>query len=289
MTDQSNTAADAADHRTEVERGERFAFGANWRSFLRGLNEARIVAAERSLARWLETESLQGLRLLDIGSGSGLFSLAARRLGADVHSFDYDPDSVACTGDLKRRHFDHDGRWHVEQGSVLDPAYMTSLGEYDIVYSWGVLHHTGSMWKAIEAAASRVRMGGRLFIAIYNDQGGQSRRWLWIKRAYNALPAWLRPAFFSVTMLPRELLFLMVATLKGRPGTYFTNIRQYDQVSLRGMSYWYDLIDWVGGLPFEVAKPEQIIDFLHARGFQLRRLSTCGGGLGCNEFVFVRA
>jgi hypothetical protein len=54
------------------------------------------------------------------------------------------------------------------------------------------------------------------------------------------------------------------------------------------MSPWRDLIDWVGGYPFEVAKPEAILDFYLRRGFTLKRLVTCGGSLGCNEYVFVR-
>ena len=55
------------------------------------------------------------------------------------------------------------------------------------------------------------------------------------------------------------------------------------------MSFWQDLIDWVGGYPFEVSTPEQIFDFYRARGFTLPRLHTCGGSLGCNEFVFRKA
>src|SRR5271163_795354 len=134
----------------EVERGERFEFGKNWAQFLASLDEGRIQRAEASLREMLETQDLRGLRFLDIGSGSGLFSLAARRLGARVHSFDYDPYSVASTAELRRRYFPEDGDWRVEQGSVLDKAYLESLGQFDIVYAWGVLHHTGSMWQAME-------------------------------------------------------------------------------------------------------------------------------------------
>jgi 2-polyprenyl-6-hydroxyphenyl methylase/3-demethylubiquinone-9 3-methyltransferase len=57
---------------------------------------------------------------------------------------------------------------------------------------------------------------------------------------------------------------------------------------VRGMSRWHDLLDWVGGWPFEVSTPDEIFAYLKARGFVLRHLKTCGGGLGCNEFVFVR-
>src|SRR5499433_2543356 len=144
---------DAARWRAEeIARGERFEFGKNWIRFLEGVRDEQIFTAESSLKRMLEIDSLAGLSFLDIGSGSGLFSLAARRLGARVFSFDYDPASVACTAELRRRYFPGDRDWKVEQGSALDRDYMTSLGEFDVVYSWGVLHHTGSMWKALDYA-----------------------------------------------------------------------------------------------------------------------------------------
>src|ERR1044072_5239228 len=98
----------------------------------------------------LEVDNLLGKKFLDVGSGSGLFSLAARRLGAQVHSFDYDPQSVACTGELRRRYFPDDLHWVVQQGSVLDQGYLASLGSFDVVYAWGVLHHTGAMWRALD-------------------------------------------------------------------------------------------------------------------------------------------
>lgn len=147
-------------HAQELDQGKRFAFGQNWSNFLRTLNEERILEAERSLKQMLVVESLQSKRFIDAGSSSGLFSLAARRLGASVHSFDYDPQSVACTEELKRRFFPDDPEWTVEEGSVLDGGYLAGLGQFDVVYSWGVLHHTGEMWKAIENVSHLVRRGG---------------------------------------------------------------------------------------------------------------------------------
>src|SRR3954452_16953624 len=135
---------------SRVDTPDRFAFGANWRSFLDGLRSDHVLRAEDSLRSLLGVENLSGWRFLDIGSGSGLFSLAAHRLGAQVHSFDYDPESVACTAELKRRFFPDDPAWTVERGSVLDRDYLAKLGAFDVVYSWGVLHHTGAMWTAIE-------------------------------------------------------------------------------------------------------------------------------------------
>src|SRR6266516_5946417 len=138
----------------------------------------------------LAVSDLHGRSFLDVGSGSGLFSLAAKRLGAiRAHSFDYDPDSVACTGEMKRRFYADATSWTIEQGSVLDTTYLRSLGTFDVVYAWGVLHHTGDMWRGLGNVTDLVAAGGRLFIAIYNDQGSTSQRWRAIKRLYNHAPA----------------------------------------------------------------------------------------------------
>src|SRR5688500_5038885 len=115
-------------HAIEISRGNRFKFGDNWSRFLDLVDEARIQRAEESLKLMLEVETLRGKRFIDIGSGSGLFSLAARRLGAIVHSLDYDPQSVACTNQLRSQFYPDDESWKVEEGSALDRDYLESLG-----------------------------------------------------------------------------------------------------------------------------------------------------------------
>jgi 2-polyprenyl-6-hydroxyphenyl methylase/3-demethylubiquinone-9 3-methyltransferase len=231
----------------------------------------------------LGTDSLAGRTFLDIGSGSGLFSLAARRLGARVYSFDYDPNSVACTAELRKR-YDADGAdWAVTHGSVLDRDFVAGLGTFDVVYSWGVLHHTGRMWDAIDTAARAVADGGLFFIAIYNDQGVWSNRWRRIKQMYCSGPA--GRAAVLATYLTYTVGRGLVADLVWGRNPLSTYLKYRER---RGMSFMHDVHDWLGGYPFEVARPEAIFDFCTARGFRLLRMNTQGGTLACNEFVFRR-
>lgn len=280
----------------------RFAFGRNWARFLRTVTDERVAAAVASLERVFGADGLRGKRFLDIGCGSGLFSLAAYRLGANVVSFDYDADSVACAEELRRREQGGDARWRIERGSVLDDAYVASLGEFDAVYSWGVLHHTGSMWTAVAIASRPVAVGGVFWIALYNDQGVWSRVWAGVKRLYVRLPAWLRPVYVAAIGVPwattrltakltarvlQQLFQIVNAGDVPSPSTTAIG-KPFASQRSRGMHWWYDLVDWIGGYPFEVAKPDEVHAFLRDRGFVLQRLTTCGGNLGCNEFVFRR-
>ncbi|CAN5328931.1 hypothetical protein BH09PSE2_BH09PSE2_11960 [soil metagenome] len=275
-------------HQSEVERGERFQFGKNWAQFLKTLTDQKIELAMESLREYLQVQTLEGKSFIDIGSGSGLFSLAARRLGATVHSFDYDPDSFGCTQELRRRYFPNDADWKVEQASVLDTAFMGSLPQYDVVYSWGVLHHTGAMWDALANVKPLVPKGGKLFIAIYNDRGAVTDEWARIKKVYNQLPAPL-DYLYALKVIAREegARFRNYAG-KGQIPLWISHWTRYDTMSLRGMSQWHDWIDWIGGWPYERATVEQIVDFYAADGFRLTKLQDSSAGFGCSQFVFDR-
>ncbi|MGI5174728.1 class I SAM-dependent methyltransferase [Dactylosporangium sp. CA-152071] len=283
------------DSTTEVRAGDRFAFGANWMSFVEVVDDVRIDTATASLTTALgltgppEGKRLDGRTFLDAGCGSGLFSLAATRLGARVHAFDFDPASVAAATELRRRFAPHSD-WRIETGSVLDPDYLAGLGQFDVVYSWGVLHHTGRLWTALAGVTDLVAPGGRLYISVYNDQGFASRAWRRVKRRYNRSGPALRAALVGLSAVylarHRPLQTLIGAVRLGTGHRRPAPARPAPRT--RGMSRRHDLVDWVGGYPFEVAKPEEVFRFLTGRGFELRHLTTCGGGLGCNEYVFER-
>ncbi len=275
----------ARQHEREVTAGRRFSFGRNWASFLKRLNQARIAEAEQNLIEFLGEKSLAGRSFLDVGSGSGLSSLAARRLGATVTSFDYDGQSVACTEELRRRYLPDDPSWIIEQGSVLDPQYLARLGQFDIVYSWGVLHHTGAMWQAMGNLKPVVKTGGLLFIAIYNDCGKVSQSWLKRKRRYNALPRVLRPIYAIYVWMPQELRSLAGSMRSGELRTY---IRELTSASSgRGMSWLHDVVDWVGGYPYEYASVKDITEFYRRDGFEPVKIRE-NRSYGCHQLVFER-
>jgi 2-polyprenyl-6-hydroxyphenyl methylase/3-demethylubiquinone-9 3-methyltransferase len=235
----------------------------------------------------LGLETLRGETLLDIGCGSGLFSLAACRLeAARVISFDFDPDSVSTSRTLREREGISEARWAIERGSVLDPVFMAKIPRCPIVYSWGVLHHTGRMWDAIDAGIERVAPGGRFAISIYNRvdrKPDSSAMWWKIKRLYNRSPRPVR-SLMEATYIANYMA-TRVITLRNP----FRAQVDTSGAGRRGMDFRHDVRDWLGGFPYEFATAGEVFEYVHRKhGVQLERLRTGDGNL-CNEFLFVRA
>ncbi len=267
---------------TEMKKTDfRFEFGKNWRDFLNTLDDKKIEEAKKSLIHPLKMESLKNKTFIDIGCGSGLFSYCAYVLGAKkVVSIDIDEDAIQCCQILKEK-AGNPANWKIIHGSILDETLVSSLQKYDIVYSFGVLHHTGNMWKALQNTIELVNDNGYLYLALYNYKRGinGSKTWLMIKKVYNKSPKILKNVYFfvyayAVTMY---MLFKFKNPMK-EIKYYHTN---------RGMNFWTDLRDWIGGYPYEYASREEVINFLnkHTRHCELLYLKP-NDGLGNNVFVF---
>jgi SAM-dependent methyltransferase len=270
---------------------EGYDFGSNWRSFIDGhLTDERRLEALRSIPSFLGRDSLEGLTFVDVGCGTGLFSWAAYKLGAKrILSFDVNPNSVDCCEKL-RRDEGEPKNWEIIQASILDDEAMRELGEFDIVYSWGVLHHTGNMWHAIENTARLVKPGGLLWIAVYNRADGigiysdgrigTSRFWEREKVFYNRLPKMGQRAMDYLAATGMVSAYLLVGRNPVR------EIREHKKN--RGMSWMVDIRDWLGGWPYEYASLEEIFAFVRDRfGYTLENVISTNS-LRNNEFLFRR-
>ena len=260
----------------------RYAFGKNWAEFIKNNFSQSVVDDSREhLADFLRLESLKGMTFLDIGCGSGLHSLAAYQMHAErIFSFDYDCDSVETTKKI-HEHAGSPSNWTVEQGSVLDQSFMEKFPKSDIVYSWGVLHHTGDMWTAVRNAAIPLKPDGLFYIALYSSDNyvePPPEYWLKIKRRYNRAGAFGRRRM----ELQYALRFMVLPELKAGRNP-FEVMRKY---GMRGMTYWTDVKDWLGGYPMDFAGLQETQAFCNDElGLDLVNVLT---GEGCTEYLFCR-
>jgi SAM-dependent methyltransferase len=251
-----------------------FEFGKNWKSFSELLNEDRIREAEQSITALIAADRIRGKSFLDIGCGSGLFAIAAARLEASpVIGMDVDPESILTSRQNNQRWLPEQSL-HFELLSVLDDTGMSQLPMVDIVYAWGSLHHTGNMLKAIHNTGKKVEPGGIFILSIYNRHI-TSPLWLIIKRFYNALGTNGRKAMVF-TMTPVIALAKFLATRKNpfRPR--------------RGMDMKHNVIDWLGGYPYEYGSIAEICNMLEKEGFIVEKTIPANVPTGCNEFICVK-
>jgi predicted RNA methylase len=261
-----------------------FAFGKNWASYAARIDEARIEEVKRGLLKLIPAEEFKGKTFLDIGCGSGLSALAAARLGVDrIVAVDIDPVSVATTRAVLSSN-DVSVPWRAETMSVFE---LDAMGDtaFDIVYSWGVLHHTGAMWEALDKAASMVAQNGQLAIALYRRTYLDSF-WKLEKRLYAHAPQ----VFQTLVRNIYVAAFCLGIWATGR------NFRSYlaNYKSARGMDFYFDVHDWLGGYPYESALAPEVESHLASRGFVAKRVFTQPQqigvfGSGCDEYVYCLA
>jgi SAM-dependent methyltransferase len=255
-----------------------FSFGENWQSYQQTISEGMLQSAQNDIIAWLGENTIRGKTVLDIGCGSGIHSLSFYRLGAKkIISFDYDPKSTAATQGLWRK-ANSPEIWEVLQGSILDKDFINPFHSgdgFDIVYAWGVLHHTGAMWQAIENSCKLVKRGGLYWIALY-VKGPNYQQDLALKRKYNAasvLGKRLMIAQHIAKLMRRRLRWrLMLGLLRRGRFREFGNRFRWNQKKERGMDTYHDIIDWLGGLPYEVASEQEVTEFLTERGFALEKI-----------------
>lgn len=255
----------------------RFGFGRNWEDFIRkNLSDERVEASRVHLLSFLGLDDLKGHSFLDIGCGSGIHSLAAFRSGAErIFGFDYDENSVRAS----RVCFELAGNpanWTLMQGSVLDGAFMeTQVPKASLVYSWGVLHHTGDVWTALRNAASRVADQGLFYIALYSadaDVQPSPEFWIEVKQRYNRAGK-LRQHWMVLWYLWRFM------------GPVDLARRLWRNNGIRGMSLMTDIRDWLGGWPMEYVRDAEVLRVCAGLGLTHLRTRT---GEACHEYLFRR-
>lgn len=272
----------------DVDNKISFSFGKNWGSFIENhYSEEALEEAIKSLQNLYQSKSLKGKSFMDIGCGSGLFSLAAYYLGAqEIISFDINSDSVSCCRLLWEK-VGCPKSWKIVRGSILDTGFISTLRKADVVYSWGVLHHTGDMWTAINNSFSLVKDDGYFVVAIYNksDAFFGSKYWLMVKRIYNRVPSFAKKLM--------EVLHTFCFVMKGpiRRLSYKKFLKNIEYIknyrSHRGMNWSIDVKDWLGGLPYEYATDYEIKEYCEDNNFETIKINSTPG-IACNEFLFKK-
>lgn len=266
-----------------------FSFGKNFSDYLKSVDlDKALGEARKSLSSFLQTDNLKGLSFLDLGAGSGLYSKAALDLGAkSVVSIDSDKAALECCRKLKGSAYG--ARWEILEGDILDSTFMNSLPKFDIVYAWGVVHHTNRMWRALANAGQRVKSKGKIYLGVYNHADafgfypdgrfGNSRFWRSFKSFYSNCSPWGQKIINNMSILGISGIYL---TQGAKP------LRRLRSVEDRGMTWQVSMLDWLGGYPYNYARPNDVFRFMVRRDFALQNIKL-NNGLLTNHYLFKKS
>jgi len=274
-------------NKDKIDRRMKQQFGKNFKqNLLNAYDETRLNQSIRFIQEYLETETLEGKTFLDAGCGSGVFSIAAQKMGAKVTSFDIDETALVNISELKQLFEVDDKDIILKKGNILDQSFIKSLGQFDVVLCWGVVHHCGDMWKALDLISQTTNKNGIIHLGIYNEADGwgiypdgrfgPSTFWRKIKKFYSRLPSLLQSFIDLFCIIGISVIYLLM--LKNP-------IKKLRENERRGMTWKSDLKDWLIGYPYEYARPEQVFEFMKKRNFTLVKIKT-NNGLLTNNYVF---
>lgn len=256
-----------------------FSFGQNWLEYNQNwLTEEKLNQAKEHFDKLCGGIDFTNKKFLDVGFGQGLTLFLASQKQAQCQGIDIDPKNITAFEVAKKKLGSVEKNLapiQVQVASILDAQFVTQNHEaFDIVYAWGSLHHTGQMYPALKNCLSLLKPGGYFVCAIYNRHWS-SGTWHWIKKNYNRSPHWLKKLAIGL-LIPPIFLAKWLVTFKN------------PLKMKRGMSFYYDVIDWVGGYPYEYASAEEMFAFFKKNSLKKIRWQKANVPTGCHEYVFQK-
>jgi len=257
---------------------KKFSFGKNWQNFNKNITNKNINNSIKYFKNFTKFVNLKNKTFIDVGCGSGINSLLAIKLNAKkVLSIDIDENSVSACKLLRKKYKISNKNWIIKQVSILDTSKIKKLGKFDFIYSWGVLHHTGDMNKAFDNLFLLAKKKSYIYVSIYNKYL-TSNTWKIIKYFYASSNNFIKKIM--------EKIYITIYYIGLNLNKY--SIKEYKKsfVLKRGMSFRHDIIDWLGGYPYEYLSFEDLSAIFFKKGYSILSFKK-SNGVGCNE-IFVK-